>query len=69
MLELAMRQAGATPAETVMIGDTAYDMAMGVAAGVRPIGVDWGYHDVATLFDAGAVTVVGDTAQLLALLP
>ena len=64
MLELAMRQAGASPAETVMIGDTAYDMAMGVAAGVRAIGVDWGYHDVETLLDAGAATVVRDAAAL-----
>lgn len=64
MLELAMAEAGATPTETVMIGDTAYDMAMAVAAGVRAIGVDWGYHDTATLLDAGAETVVGDTDAL-----
>ena len=68
MLELAMAQAGATPAQTVMIGDTAYDMAMGVAAGARAIGVDWGYHDAATLRAAGAEVVVRDTGQLLAVL-
>lgn len=66
MLELAMAQAGASPAETVMIGDTGFDMAMAVAAGARAIGVDWGYHDAATLQAAGAETVVGDTAELLA---
>ena len=68
MLELAMAQAGASPAQTVMIGDTAFDMAMGVAAGARAIGVDWGYHAPAALLAAGAETVVGTTADLLKLL-
>jgi phosphoglycolate phosphatase len=68
MLELAMSQAGASPAHTVMIGDTSFDMAMGVAAGARAIGVDWGYHAPAALLAAGAEAVVGSTADLLALL-
>ena len=68
MLELAMAQAGATPAQTVMIGDTSYDMAMAVAAGARAIGVDWGYHSRAALLAAGAETVVGTSAELLKLL-
>jgi phosphoglycolate phosphatase len=68
MLELAMAQAGAAPDATVMIGDTSFDMAMGVAAGVRAIGVDWGYHAPDDLRAAGAETVVGDMAALLALL-
>ncbi len=68
MLELAMAQAGATSGETAMIGDTAYDMAMAVAAGARAIGVDWGYHDPATLREAGAEAVVGSAAELLAVL-
>ena len=66
MLELAMAQAGAVPADTVMIGDTSYDMAMAVAAGARAIGVDWGYHGAATLRASGAEAVVADAAALLA---
>ncbi len=66
MLERAMAQAGAAPAETVMIGDTSFDMIMGVAAGARAIGVDWGYHAPADLTAAGAETVVGDMPALLA---
>ena len=27
-----------------MIGDTTYDIEMGRAAGVKTVGVDWGYH-------------------------
>ncbi|MBV8971346.1 MAG: HAD-IA family hydrolase [Sphingomonadaceae bacterium] len=68
MLELAMAQAGATPAETVMIGDTGFDMAMARAAGARAIGVDWGYHPPEALRVAGAEAVVGSTDALLALL-
>ncbi len=57
MVELAIAEAGASPATTVMIGDTSYDMLMGVAAGARSLGVDWGYHDVQDLLDAGAFAV------------
>ncbi|MGI4880789.1 MAG: HAD-IA family hydrolase [Janthinobacterium lividum] len=65
MLHLAMREVGAQPDETVMIGDTRYDMAMGAAAGVRTIGVNWGYHTASELMAAGADYVVDDFDQLL----
>jgi phosphoglycolate phosphatase len=65
MLYAAMTEAGAAPATTVMIGDTVFDMAMGVAAGVRAIGVDWGYHDAHELHDAGASAVVERFDELL----
>lgn len=44
MIEQAMAAVGATPADTVMIGDTTYDLDMAHAAGVAAIGVTWGYH-------------------------
>ncbi|MGJ3629127.1 HAD-IA family hydrolase [Sphingomonas sp. MMS24-JH45] len=53
MLHAAMAEAGADPHMSVMIGDTSYDMAMACAAGVRAIGVTWGYHDEALLREAG----------------
>lgn len=68
MLELAMRQAGAAPGNTVMIGDTSFDMAMGRAAGARAIGVDWGYHAAPGLVAAGAERVVATMPELLAAL-
>lgn len=49
MVLTAMAEAGAEPANTVMIGDTRFDMDMARAAGVAAIGVSWGYHDVADL--------------------
>jgi phosphoglycolate phosphatase len=64
MLLQAMAETGATPATTVMIGDTTYDMAMAVSAGAAAIGVAWGYHPAGALFGAGAATVV-DSAEAL----
>jgi phosphoglycolate phosphatase len=64
MLEEAMAEAGARPAETVMIGDTVYDVEMAVAAGARAIGVAWGYHTPEELLAAGAEAVAETPAQL-----
>lgn len=64
MLEAAMREAGAEPADTVMIGDTAYDMAMARAAQVRALGVAWGYHAPHELLEAGAEAVAGTPEEL-----
>ena len=54
MLHEAMVHAGAEAANTVMIGDTTFDMEMALAAGVGAIGVTWGYHDADALKRAGA---------------
>ena len=59
---------GAAPARTVMIGDTSYDMAMAVNAGVHAIGVDWGYHQPTDLVAAGANAVAGSIDELRTLL-
>ena len=68
MLRAALAGAGADADQAVMIGDTIFDIAMGQAAGVRSIGVDWGYHDAHELIDAGAAAVADDADHLLALL-
>jgi phosphoglycolate phosphatase len=69
MLEAALGEAMVDAAAAVMIGDTVYDIAMARAAGVRAIGVAWGYHTVQELHDAGADAVARDPAHLLELLP
>ena len=66
MLLAAMAETGAT--ETVMIGDTTFDMVMARAAGARAIGVAWGYHDIADLTGAGADVVADRVAALPGLL-
>ena len=52
MIEAAMAEAGVDRANTVMVGDTSFDMDMAQAAGVVGIGVDWGYHSVDVLGSA-----------------
>jgi phosphoglycolate phosphatase len=68
MIEACLAATGASAGETAMIGDTAFDMAMAVNAGVRAIGVDWGYHHPRDLVDAGAEAVAGSIAELRLLL-
>jgi phosphoglycolate phosphatase len=64
MLEAALFEAAAEARDTVMIGDTAYDMQMARDAGVRAIGVDWGYHSPPELFAAGAEWVATSPVEL-----
>jgi phosphoglycolate phosphatase len=68
MIEACLAATGASAGDTAMIGDTAFDMAMAVNAGVRAIGVDWGYHHPRDLVDAGAEAVAGSIAELRLLL-
>lgn len=64
MLEAALFEAAAQAADAVMIGDTVFDMEMARAAGVRGIGVAWGYHEPAELIGAGGEFVADTPAQL-----
>lgn len=64
MIHEAMSHAGAVESETVMVGDTTFDMEMARMAEVGAIGVAWGYHPAAALYQAGAYTVIGDYAHL-----
>lgn len=66
MILKAMSETGAGPRDTVMVGDTEYDMMMARHAGVGAIGVTWGYHDTARLLGAGAQVLVDDGQHLLA---
>lgn len=53
MLQRCLAETGA--AGGVMIGDTAFDMGMGRAAGFATIGVSWGYHGRDRLHQADTV--------------
>jgi phosphoglycolate phosphatase len=65
MILKAMADVGALPATTTMVGDTTYDIEMAVNAGVRGLGVGWGYHEPPRLWQAGAQQVVGSSQELL----
>lgn len=65
MIRQAMLETGAAADQTVMIGDTTYDMEMARAAGVGAIGVTWGYHTRDELKSAGTHELI-DTYNDLA---
>jgi phosphoglycolate phosphatase len=65
MVERAMAETAILPAATVVIGDTSFDMEMARAAGATAVGVAWGYHEVADLWNAGAQAVISHPGQLL----
>ena len=67
MLEAAMREVGATPAETLLVGDTTFDVLMARAAGAVPVGVAWGNHPAEELREAGAVLVLREFGELMEL--
>lgn len=58
MLLSAMAETGIGPNETIMVGDSVYDIELAVNAGCRAIGVTWGYHDAADLVRSGASVLV-----------
>lgn len=62
MLLAALAETGVDAANAVMIGDTEFDIQMARAAGMRAIGVSWGYHTPDRL--DGADVVVHEVAQL-----
>ncbi len=64
ILHRAMSDVGAEPEETVVIGDTSYDMEMAANAGVGALGVGWGYHGAEELRASGAAHVVESFPEL-----
>ena len=65
MIEAAMAEAGTSPETTVMIGDTSFDMLMARNAGVRALGVSWGYHPREELHAAGAHAVADHPREIV----
>lgn len=64
MLDAALMEACALPQDSVMIGDTTFDITMAVSAGVRAIGVAWGYHEADEMIAAGADAVARSADEL-----
>lgn len=65
MVEQAIADAGSTPASTIVVGDTSFDMGMAAAAGARGIGAAWGYHEAAELLAAGAAAIAERPLDIL----
>ena len=58
MVHRALEETGVPAADTVMIGDTVFDIDMAAAADIASIGVSWGYHPSDDLVEAGASRLV-----------
>lgn len=59
---------GIAVGEIVYVGDSAVDMETALNAGMRPIGVAWGFRSVDELRAAGAATVIAQPLELLGFL-
>lgn len=68
MMQRAMAETGVEKDETVLIGDTVFDMEMARNAGTHAYGVSWGYHEVDELHAAGAHLVLDHLSELPPLL-
>lgn len=64
MLERALYETGCEAHQSVMIGDTEFDIAMGKAAGFATIGVSWGYHSLERLKGAGPDIIIDEYGAL-----
>jgi phosphoglycolate phosphatase len=64
----AMAEAGAAPANTIVIGDTSFDMGMARAAGATGIGAGWGYHEPGELLAGGAAGIAEQPLDVLRLI-
>jgi phosphoglycolate phosphatase len=63
LLRRTIRQAGAPPGWAVMVGDSISDIAMGKAADIPVIAVDYGYTET-PVAELGADRVIGNLADL-----
>lgn len=68
MVFRAQLETGNAPEQTILIGDSRYDMRMAQAAGIRAIGVAWGYNPPEELLAEGASEIARDFDHLVELL-
>lgn len=68
MIAAALKDFGASPQDTVMIGDRRFDIEGAVANRVRGIGVLWGFGGRAELEQAGASAIAATPDELATLL-
>lgn len=64
MVLQALAETGVPAEAAVMIGDTTFDVEMARAAGVRALGVAWGYHPPQALLAAGAERILAHFDEL-----
>lgn len=60
-----LEKMGVPKTECLYIGDSEVDVATGIAAGVRSVGVEWGFRPRQVLVEAGAEHIISTPDQLL----
>ena len=68
MLHQAIAEAGGEIGDTVMIGDTVFDLQMAHNAGVKSVGVSWGFHPPDQLRTARPTAMIDHFDELDAVL-
>ena len=66
MLQQLMREFGAEPERTLMIGDTTHDLQLALNAGTASVGVSYGAHEPEAFAGLGPLHVAHSTADLQA---
>lgn len=64
MLEQIMQQLDCTPHQTIMVGDTEYDMAMARNAHAHPVAVSYGVHEWPRLQQHAPLTCLNEITEL-----
>ena len=64
MLQQLMREFGATPGRTLMIGDTTHDLRLAINAGTASVGVSYGAHEPEAFATLAPLHVAHSTADL-----
>ena len=68
MINVALSDTGVDRENAIMVGDTTYDMIMAEKAGVRSVGVTWGYHAEEELVATGANHIIHHISELMNLI-
>jgi len=63
-----LEKLGVRPEEAIFVGDSKIDVQTAKAAGIKSVGVSWGFRGRSELIEAGADAVVEEPGQLLKLM-
>lgn len=66
--EEAVNMAGVSKVESLYVGDTSIDMLTASNAGIESVGVSWGFRTVEELQKSGAMHIIDNPMELVALL-
>ncbi|MGE0252334.1 MAG: HAD family hydrolase [Dongiaceae bacterium] len=65
LMKAALKEVGVGPESALMIGDTIFDIQCAKGAGVKSIGVSWGFHHLAQLQEAKPDFLVHKIEEIL----